>query len=160
QLNRKKRAPVHDRGFLGCAFLRSREKRFIGGKDAQTTHFEPSSRASPAYAAEYQNASHNHLQYLAARSALATRAAKSSYLLSICFLVVIIMIWFHARKARRACGAAGPFVFGDLRELTKRSLERNALRWIIIHVFRGDERVGCTLIFDPLIERRENIVRS
>jgi hypothetical protein len=70
------------------------------------------------------------------------------------------MIWLHARKARGASRAASPVVFGKLRERTKRPLERDALRRIIIHVFRGDDFVGRFLVFDPLIESSENVVRG
>ena len=37
-------------------------------------------------------------------------------------------------------------------------MERDALRRIVIHVFRGDDVIGRTLVFDPLIEGREDIV--
>jgi hypothetical protein len=60
------------------------------------------------------------------------------------------MIWFHARKARGASRAASPLVFRKLRERTKRSLERGALRRIVIHVFRGDDFIGRIPVFDPV----------
>jgi hypothetical protein len=79
-----------------------------------------------------------------------------------CFRVVmvimVVMIRFHARKARSAGRAASPLVFRKLRERTQWSLECDALRRIVIHVFRGDDFIGRIPAFDPSIERRENVV--
>src|ERR1700733_6489775 len=69
------------------------------------------------------------------------------------------MIWFYARKARGAGRAAISLVLGKLRVRTKGPLERDALRRIVIHVFRGDDLIGRISPFDPLIESRENVVR-
>ena|ERR1700676_940165 len=94
------------------------------------------------------------------RGALAARGRSPSSAIA-CFLVVIVLvviIWAHARKARGASCAASPIVFRKLRERTKRSLERNPLGWIVTHVFGGDDLIRCVLLFDPLIEGRENVV--
>src|SRR5437762_8255270 len=75
-------------------------------------------------------------------------------------IVTIMMIWFNARKARRAGRAAGPLVFRKLGERTQWSLERDTQRRIVIHIFRCDDLVGRDAVFDPSIERRENVVRG
>src|SRR4051812_30999018 len=84
-------------------------------------------------------------------------SAIAGFLIMMVMIIVIVMIRFHACKACCAGGAA-PLVFRKLRERTKRPLERNALRWIVIHVFRGNDLVRRPSVFDPLIEGRENVV--
>ena len=89
----------------------------------------------------------------------AQSSAIACFRIVIVMIVMVVMIWFHARKARGAGRAASPLVFRKLRERTQRSLERDALRRNVIHVFRGDDFIGRIPVFDPSIERRENVVR-
>src|SRR5438477_12599059 len=74
-------------------------------------------------------------------------------------IVIIVTIWLHAREARGACRAAR-FVFRELRPRAKRSLERDALRRIVIHIFCGDDFIGGIVCFDPSIESREGVIRG
>src|ERR1700733_8501316 len=69
------------------------------------------------------------------------------------------MIWFYARKARGAGRAAISLVLGKLRVRTKRPLECDALRRIVIHVFRSHYFIGRISPFDPMIESCENVIR-
>src|SRR5437868_7397429 len=100
----------------------------------------------------------------AARSADAPRSRCRTLVIT-CFnivtmmIVIIVTIWLHAGKARGA-GRAARFVFRELRPRAQRSLEGDPLRRRIIHVFRGDNRIGRIPVFDPLIECGENVVRG
>jgi hypothetical protein len=72
-------------------------------------------------------------------------------------VIVVVVIWFHARKARCTRRAA-PLIFRKLRERTERSLEGDALCRNVIHIFGGDDLVWCIVGFDPAIERRKDII--
>ena len=79
--------------------------------------------------------------------------------LAIARFLVVVVIRFHAGKARGTGRAPLSLVLGKLRERTKRPLERHALRRSVIYVFRRHDFIGRFSPFDPLIESRENVVR-
>jgi hypothetical protein len=74
-------------------------------------------------------------------------------------IVIVVMIWFHARKIRGTGRAASPLIFRKLRERTKRPLEGDPPGRIIIYVFGADDLVRRSLIHHPVVESRNKIVR-
>ena len=94
-------------------------------------------------------------------ASLKWRRAENLKLLIARFLqvIVVIVIWFHAGKARRNRRAAS-LVFRNLRERTERTLEGDALRRRVIHIFRSYDLIWCLVGFNPAIQRREHIIRG